>query len=79
MSGALMDTLDVFGDEQRALLTRRVAQLLDKAGKPDEAQEIRRHFDAPVSDEEPADLPEPDGDLPDRSALDVEPPWPDEP
>jgi hypothetical protein len=77
--GALMDTLDVFGDEQRALLTRRVAQLLDKAGKPDEAQEIRRHFDAPVSDEEPADLPEPDGDLPDRSALDVEPPWPDEP
>jgi hypothetical protein len=83
--GALMDTLDVFGDEQRALLTRRVAQLLDKAGKPDEAQEIRRHFDAPAfdapaTDQEPADLPEPDGDLPaDRSALDVEPPRPDEP
>jgi hypothetical protein len=82
--GALMDTLDVFGDEQRALLTRRVAQLLDKAGKPDEAQEIRRHFDAPAidapaTDQEPADLPEPDGDLPDRSALDVEPPRSDEP
>jgi len=76
--GALLDTLPDFGEEQRALLTHRVAQLLDKAGKPDEAHEMRRYFDAPATDKELADLPEPDGDLPDRPAPDVEPPLQDE-
>jgi hypothetical protein len=77
--GALLDTLDDFSDERRAHFTYRVAQLLDKAGKPDEAQEIRRHFDAPATDKESADRPDPDRDLPDRSAPDVKPPLQDEP
>jgi hypothetical protein len=71
--GVMMDMLD-FRDEQRALNSRHFALLIEKLGKPDEAQEIRRHFDAPVTDKEPADPPELDGDLPGRLAPDVEPP-----
>ena len=71
-----MDTLDL-GDERRALFPRGFALLLDTFGKPDEAQEIRRYFDTPVTDKEPADHPEVDGDLPNRSTSDVEPPLQD--
>ncbi len=53
--GALLATLDDFNDDQRARFTHVVAQMLDKVGKPDEAQEIRRHFDAPATAKEPAD------------------------
>ena len=77
--GALLSTLDDFSDEERAHFTRRVAQVLEKIGKPDEAQEIQRHFDAPVTDKEPVDLPESDGDLPDRPAPDVQPSRQDKP
>lgn len=78
LSGALMNALDL-GDEERAHFTHRLALLIEKTGKPDEAQEIRRRCDAPATDKEPADLPEPDGDLPDRPAPDVEPSRQDEP
>lgn len=74
---AMMDTLDL-GDG-RALFSRRIAQLLDKFAKPHEAQEIRRYFDAPATGKDPADLPEPGGDLPGRPAPDVQPPRQGEP
>lgn len=81
--GTLMDTLDL-SNEERALFPRGVAALLEKFGKSDEAQEIRRCFDAPTTGQQPADLPKPDDDLPDRPAPDVERPlqvqtWRDSP
>lgn len=77
--GTLLDTLDGFNDDRRARFTHIVAHVLEKFGKPEEAQEIRRHFDAPATDQEPADCPKPDGYLPDRPAPDVQPPLPGEP
>jgi hypothetical protein len=79
----LMDALDL-SNEHRALFSRYFAELIEKFGKPDEAQEIRRRFDAPAADREPADLPEPDDRLPNRPAPDVQPspqvqPWRDSP
>lgn len=73
-AGALMDTLD-FVDDRRALFTRNLAQLIEKFGKPDQAEEIRGYFNAPATDQEPAELPKPDGDLPNEPACDGEPPW----
>lgn len=70
---ASTDTLNL-GNERRALFTRHLAMLIEKAGRPDVAQAIQRRFDAPVTDKEPADLPKPDGDLPDKLAPDVESP-----
>lgn len=75
--GVLMDALDL-GDDQRALAAHRFALVVEKAGKPDEAQEIRRRFDAPAVAQE-SDIPEPDGELRDRPALDEEPPLQEEP
>ncbi|MBV9141608.1 MAG: hypothetical protein JO115_11945 [Pseudonocardiales bacterium] len=71
---ASIDELNLDSDH-RALLARRIAVVLEKAGKPDLAQEIQRHFDAPATDQEPAEFPKPDGDLPDEPTLDGEPPW----
>ncbi|MGH8886510.1 MAG: hypothetical protein ACRDYX_15305 [Egibacteraceae bacterium] len=76
--GELMDALDYDGN-QHALFAHHFARLLEKAGKPDEAQEIRRRFDAPAVAEESADIPEPDGELRDRPAPDEEPPPQKEP
>jgi hypothetical protein len=75
--GTMMDMLD-FRDGQRALFEHSVVRLIEKFGKTDEAQEIRRHFDAPVTNKKPADPPESDGGLPDRPAPDVEPPLQEE-
>ncbi|MGH3870440.1 MAG: hypothetical protein ACRDSR_02830 [Pseudonocardiaceae bacterium] len=74
---AFMDTLPNFGDEhERALLTRHFSRLLEKVKKPDAAQEIRRHCDAPTTDQEPAHLPEPDADPLDRPVPEVQnEPW----
>jgi hypothetical protein len=52
-------------DEQRAHLAYRFANVIEKSGNPDMAQEIQQHFDAPETDKEPADVSEPDGKLPD--------------
>jgi hypothetical protein len=52
-------------DEQRAHLAYRFANVIEKSGKPDMAQEIQQHFDAPATDKEPADLSERGGELPD--------------
>ncbi len=76
--GALMDTLDL-GHEQCAQFARRFALLIENAGKPQEAQEIRRRFDAPAADEEPAGAPEPDSEPRDRPVPDEEPPPREEP
>lgn len=70
--GAAIDTLHL-DEERRALFTRHLAMVIEKAGQPDVAQEIQRRFDAPVTDKEPADLPKPDGDLPDKLAPDDPP------
>lgn len=72
-AGALMDTLDIV-DDSRALFARHLALIIEKFGKPDEAQEIQRHFDAPATDQEPAELPKPDDESPDEPAFDGEPP-----
>lgn len=72
--GALMDTLNIV-DDSRALFARYVTLLFERFGKPDEAQEIQRHFDAPATDQEPAELPKPDDESPDEPAFDGEPPW----
>ncbi|MGH3428724.1 MAG: hypothetical protein ACRDQZ_14345, partial [Mycobacteriales bacterium] len=48
-AGALMDSLDVVGDG-RALCARGLAQLIKNIGKPDEAQDIQRLFDAAATD-----------------------------
>jgi hypothetical protein len=77
--GAQLDTLDDFSAEKRAYFTHCVAQVLEKLGKPREAQEIRRHCDTPATDKKQAELLEPDRDLPDRPASDVEPPRQREP
>ena len=73
-----MDTLDL-GHEQCAQFARRFALLIENAGKPQEAQEIRRRFDAPAADEEPAGAPEPDSEPRDRPVPDEEPPPREEP
>jgi hypothetical protein len=70
--GVLMDKLNFDGD-QRALLAHWFAQLLENVGKPDEAQEIRRRFDAPATAQEP------DIQLWDRPTPDEEPPLQEEP
>jgi hypothetical protein len=71
---AVLDTLDDFNDERRAHFTHLVARVLEKTGKPDEAHEIRRHFDAPTTNKEPADISEPGEDMQDGPALDMAPP-----
>ena len=72
--GAQLDKLDDFSPEKLAYFTRCVEQALEKLGKPEEAQEIRRRFDTPVIDKEPTDAPEPDGELLSGPAPEVEPP-----
>ncbi|MGH8905349.1 MAG: hypothetical protein ACRD0K_02230 [Egibacteraceae bacterium] len=77
--GVLMDMLDL-GDDRRALFARHGADLVEKAaGKPDEAAEIRRRFDAPAVAEESADVSEPDGEPRDWPTPDEQPPLPEEP
>lgn len=71
--GALLDTLRL-SDDERALLARRFAVLIEKQGRPEQAQEIQRHFDSPLLDDEPVPVPEPDGDPQDRPAPDGDPP-----
>jgi hypothetical protein len=77
LSGLLMDALHL-GDDQRALFAHRIARVVEQTGKPDEAQEIRRRFDTPPANEEPTDIPEPDGER-DRPAYDEEAPLLEEP
>ena len=62
--GTLMDSLDM-DEDQRALFARRFAQLIEKAGKPDDAQEIRQRFDSPATDKESTEKHEKDGESPD--------------
>ncbi len=71
--GGLLDALNV-GDDQRALFTYHGALLIEKVGKPDEAQEIRQCFDAPATDKQPAVIPEPDGELKGRPGPGEDPP-----
>ncbi|MGH3912638.1 MAG: hypothetical protein ACRDTC_04410 [Pseudonocardiaceae bacterium] len=61
----LMDAPLDIDEDQRPLFARRFAQLVDMAGKPEAAEEIRRRFDTPVVDE-PAETPAPDHELQDR-------------
>jgi hypothetical protein len=82
--GLLMDKLDFDGD-RRALLARWFAQLFENAGKPDEAEEIRRRFDVPATAQASTDIPRPNGELQDWLAPGEEPPsqegpwWPSQP
>ncbi|MGH8276787.1 MAG: hypothetical protein ACRETH_08825, partial [Steroidobacteraceae bacterium] len=72
--GALLDTLDAVG-HKRALYACYLAQVVERLGKPDEAQEIQRHFNAPATDSEPADLSVSNGNLGARPEPGLEPPW----
>ena len=63
-----------FDDKPPALLAREFARLLDMFEKPDAAQEIRRCFNAPATDTEPAESPTPDGELPDKHVPDGQAP-----
>lgn len=56
--GAWLDTLDL--DEQRALFSRYIAQVLSRFEKPDTAQEIRRLYNAPAIGKDLTSSPEPD-------------------
>jgi hypothetical protein len=76
--GALMDTLSV-PDEERHLFTRYFAQLIDKFGGSDAAQEIHRHCDTSGTDKEPVHVTTPDDDLPGKLVPDVEPARQEEP
>ncbi|MBW0011002.1 MAG: hypothetical protein JO063_12960, partial [Pseudonocardiales bacterium] len=76
--GVLMDSLGVV-DEGRALFACSVAPLIAAVGKPGEAQEIQRYFDAPATDSEPVNRPASHGNLGARPEPDVEPPPREEP
>ncbi len=76
--GAWMASLNLHGN-QPALFARGGALLVKRFGKLDEAEEIRRRFDAPSVPQQKADIPKADDEPWERHPLDEEPPLEEDP